>query len=125
MFAAVRQLGVMDTTALDSLRMVGFRRASRRRARSDSALLDSIAKAMQTDTAAANSVRALLAARAADTAVVDSGFTVFGRNLFAQRPSQFDANLNGPVSPDYQVGSRAINWCSPSPATCRRRTRSR
>ena len=103
MFAAVRQLGVMDTTALDSLRMVGLRRA-RTQARSDSALLDSIAKAIKLDTAAANSVRKLLAARAADTAVVDSGFTVFGRNLFQQQSSQFDANLNGPVSPDYQIG---------------------
>ncbi len=82
---------------------MGFRR-QQTKAQSDSALLDSIGKAIKLDTAAANSVRALLAARAADTAVVDSGFTVFGRNLFQQQTSQFDANLNGPVSPDYQVG---------------------
>ncbi|MGH7688002.1 MAG: SLBB domain-containing protein [Gemmatimonadaceae bacterium] len=102
-FAAVRQLGVMDSTALDSLRLVGFRRLQTK-TQSDSALLDSIGRVFQHDTAAANSIRALLAARAADTAVVDSGFTVFGRNLFQQNTSQFDANLNGPVSPDYQVG---------------------
>lgn len=102
-YAAVRQLGIMDSTALDSLRLVGFRR-QQTKAKLDSALLDSIAKAIRNDTAAANSLRALLAARAADSAVVDSGFTVFGATMFSQTTSQFDANLNGPVSPDYQIG---------------------
>ncbi|HVB32045.1 MAG TPA: SLBB domain-containing protein [Gemmatimonadaceae bacterium] len=102
-YAAVKQLGVMDTTALDSLRLVGQRR-QQTRARSDSALLDSIARALRTDTAAAGSLRALLAARAADSAVVDSGFTLFGLNMFSRATSQFDPNQNGPVSDDYQVG---------------------
>ena len=102
-YAAVRQLGIMDSTALDSLRLVGVRR-QQTKAKLDSALLDSIGKAIRNDTAAANSLRALLAARAADSAVVDSGFTVFGATMFSQTTSQFDANLNGPVSPDYQLG---------------------
>ncbi len=102
-YAAVRQLGVMDTTALDSLRLTAVRR-QRTRVRGDSALLDSVAKILRTDTAAARSLRALLAARAADSAVVDSGFTVFGTDMFSRPTTEFDANLNGPVSDDYQVG---------------------
>jgi polysaccharide biosynthesis/export protein len=102
-YAAVRQLGVMDSTALDSLRLTGVRR-ERSRIRADSALLDSVAKVIRTDTGAVESLRALLAARAADSAVVDSGFTIFGADLFARNSSEFDANLNGPVSADYQVG---------------------
>ena len=34
----------------------------------------------------------------------DSGFTIFGLDFFKSGSSQFDANLSGPVDPNYRVG---------------------
>jgi protein involved in polysaccharide export with SLBB domain len=102
-FSAVKQLGVLDTLGVDSLQTIGMRR-QRARARADSALLDSLSQMLKKDAASAASLRALMAARAADSAVVDSGFTVFGAKIFEEPSTEFDANLNGPVSPDYRIG---------------------
>jgi protein involved in polysaccharide export with SLBB domain len=35
---------------------------------------------------------------------VDSGFTIFGLNIFSASTTQFDANINGPVDANYKLG---------------------
>jgi polysaccharide biosynthesis/export protein len=98
-FAALRSLGIADST-VESLR--GDAR-NRRRVESglDSAFLDTIARAARNDSVAA-AIRRLLRSRNADA---DSGFTIFGLDLFRKETSQFDATLAGPVDPTYRFGA--------------------
>ena len=35
---------------------------------------------------------------------IDSGYTLFGRQIFEQESTQFDANLSGPVDASYRLG---------------------
>src|SRR5262249_1176275 len=48
--------------------------------------------------------RRSLALRPARTQKADSGFTLFGLNVFRAATTQFDANLAGPVDESYRVG---------------------
>jgi protein involved in polysaccharide export with SLBB domain len=101
-FAAVRSLGIMDPTTLDSLRMpVAVRR--RTRAAADSILLDSLEVALQNDTLRAAILR-LLASPAARRVGSDSGFILFGRDVFERQTKQFEPSISGPLPPNYRVG---------------------
>jgi polysaccharide biosynthesis/export protein len=101
-FAAVRALGIMDSIALDSLRTpVTARR--RMRAAADSALLDSLGIALQNDTLRAAILR-LLASPSARRVGMDSGFTLFGREVFDRQTTQFEPSLSGPLPPNYRLG---------------------
>jgi protein involved in polysaccharide export with SLBB domain len=101
-FAAVRDLRIMDSLAVDSLRNPVI---ARRRARlvADSILLDSLGVALQNDTLRAAILR-LLASPAARRVGEDSGFVLFGRDLFNRRTTQFDPAVSGPLPPDYRIG---------------------
>lgn len=101
-FAAVRDLGLMDSTAVDSLRRP-FQLRRRNRAASDSALLDSIGVAIVNDTVRAAIAR-ILSSPAARVAAADSGFSLFGREVFNRQTTQFDPAVNGPLPPDYRIG---------------------
>jgi protein involved in polysaccharide export with SLBB domain len=101
-FAAVRSLGIMDSTAVDSLRSP-FRQRQRVLAALDSALLDSLAVAIGNDTVRA-AIRRLLDSPAARRAGADSGFALFGREVFDRGTTQFDPAVNGPLPPDYRIG---------------------
>lgn len=101
-FAAVRALGVIDSTALDSLRNPVLARR-RTRLMADTLLLDSLSVALTNDTLRAAIVR-LLASPAARRAGIDSGFQLFGREVFDRRTTQFDPSVNGPLPPNYQIG---------------------
>ena len=101
-FAAVKTLGIMDSTSLDSLRApVTQRRKFRERA--DSLLLDSLGVALKNDTLRAAILR-LLASPAARRVGMDSGFALFGRDVFNRTTNQFDPAVNGPLPPNYKVG---------------------
>ena len=122
-FAAVRELGVADTTNFDLLRCT--------------ALLDSVAYADSTTrhgdrptVTPGASDSALVAAFGPDTAGVrsrllqirecrtqaarqhdlytapanDSGFNIFGLDFFRRSTSQFNANAGGPVDAGYRLG---------------------
>lgn len=98
-FAALRTLGVSDTTTLDSLR--GVARARRlSRAHLDSAFMDTLMKAIRNDTVAAAVRRTIRSSRAE----ADSGFQIFGLNVFAGETSQFDPTVTGPVGENYRFG---------------------
>jgi polysaccharide export outer membrane protein len=101
-FAAVRSLGIMDSTALDSLR-TPFLLRRRTRASADSALLDSVRTALVNDTVRAAIQRVLLSP-AARRVGIDSGFALFGRDVFDRRTTQFDPAVSGPLPPDYRIG---------------------
>ena len=102
-FAAVRALGLSDTLAVDSLS--GFAKGRRaRQSRVDSAFFDTLQKTMRTDTTVAAAVRALLKSRDMQREQLDSGFTVFGLNLFDGETSQFDANSAAGADPNYRFG---------------------
>lgn len=100
--AAVRDLGIMDSTAVDSLgRKVDARGRARNAA--DQALLASIGDALQDDTLRA-AIQRLLRSPAARRVGADSGFNLFGREVFARGTTQFDPAVNGPLPPDYRIG---------------------
>jgi protein involved in polysaccharide export with SLBB domain len=101
-FAAVRSLGIMDSTAVDSLRKPSMLR-KHARVQADSALLDTLGVALQNDTLRA-AIKRLLSSPAARRGGVDSGFALFGRDVFARQTTQFDPSINGPLPPDYRIG---------------------
>ena len=82
---AVRALGITDSTDVDLL----------------GGLADTT-ESGRLDTAGAN--RRFRRDSAAAAAQRDSGFTIFGRDLFENRTSQFEPNLAGPVDPNYRLG---------------------
>jgi protein involved in polysaccharide export with SLBB domain len=102
-FAALAVIGVMDSSSVDSLRIPV---AQRRRARlaADDALLDSLSVAMQNDTVRL-AVERLLSSTAARRVGADSGFQLFGREVFKRSTTQFDPSVNGPLPPDYRIGA--------------------
>ena len=101
-FAAVRALGIMDSTTVDSLR-APFVQRRRARLAADSALLDSLGAALQNDSVRAAILR-VLASPAARRVGADSGFMLFGRDVFDRRTNQFDPSVSGPLPPDYRIG---------------------
>ena len=112
-FAAVRGLGLADSSMVDSLKgmtRVGPRcevssQRRRSRAQDDSAFLDTLRRALENDTTA-SAIRAILASRALARQQLDSGFTVFGLELFQEGSTQFDANsVQGGADPNYRFGA--------------------
>ena len=101
-FAAVRSLGIMDSTALDSLKNPFFKRRQSRLA-ADSLLIDSIAVAIKNDTVRA-AIERLLRSPIMRNAMLDSGYNLFGRDVFERGTTQFDPGVNGPLPPDYRIG---------------------
>lgn len=101
-FAAVRALGLADSSTVDSLRaMARVRRVTT--ARTDSAFLDTLQRAMRDDSTRA-AVRAILESRKLQREAVDSGFKVFGLDLFEGPTTLFEANATGAVDPNYRFG---------------------
>lgn len=102
-FAAVRALGLMDTLAVDSL--TTFAKTKRvAKTKVDSAFLDTLQRALRNDTLLA-AVRTLMKSRDLQRAGSDSGFKVFGLELFENETSQFDANTVVGADPSYRFGT--------------------
>lgn len=102
-FAALRDLKIMDSTSVDSLQSPVAKR-QRARLRADSLLLDSIGVALKNDTLRSAILR-LLSNPAARRVGADSGFDLFGRDVFERTTGQFDPSVNGPLPPDYRIGA--------------------
>jgi polysaccharide biosynthesis/export protein len=116
-FAAVQALGIADSVAVDSLRH-SARPTRLTIAQIDSALTyyaDSLG--LERELMEVNSqdlppvIRALIQRRSDLVRAqrlarerVDSGFTLFGLDLFRQATSQFNPNLAGPVDRNYRLG---------------------
>lgn len=106
-FSALTQLGITDTTDVQLMRCgidpdtVGIRDTTGVISRNDSISLRIQREALIS--------RARARCLAGDSvthprADVDSGFVIFGLDFFRGTTSQFDANLSGPVDPNYRVG---------------------
>jgi protein involved in polysaccharide export with SLBB domain len=103
-FAAVRALGISDTLSVDSLTSFAKTRRTKQ-VRSDSAFFDTLQKTMRTDTIVAAAIRSLLKSRDLQREQIDSGFSVFGLNLFDNETSQFDASSTAGADPNYRFGT--------------------
>ena len=104
-FAAVRALGLADSTAVDTLRTYTRLHRSVQQDR-DSAFVDSVLFEIRRDTtnATKDALRQLLRTRAGDRSMADSGFERFGRGLFERETNEFDPNAGATVGPDYALG---------------------
>src|SRR5215510_12247184 len=102
-FAAVRKIGLTDSTAVDSLRRTARGRRERKML-SDSAFLDTIQRAMKGNDSTAAAIRALLRSRDMQREQVDSGFKIFGLDFFDRETTRFDANSMGGADPNYRIG---------------------
>ncbi|HEX5435632.1 MAG TPA: SLBB domain-containing protein [Gemmatimonadaceae bacterium] len=141
-FAAVRALGIVDSTGVDSLmqfqqqpefpmqayqqqeQMVSLRqqalcdsvaiadslmldslRSAADSALADSLLLDStITHRLPPPTLQQLTIRAICRAQDSTRIQQDSGFAIFGLDMFKRNTSQFEPNLAGPVDSSYQLG---------------------
>ena len=86
-FAAVKALGVADSADISLLRRTAADSLGERRR-----VVDSLA------------ALAALADSSHDKAPRDSGFAIFGLDIFRSNSSQFEANLSGPVDANYRLG---------------------
>jgi protein involved in polysaccharide export with SLBB domain len=101
-FAAVRALGLGDSLKVDSLSLRA-RTTHKLRVANDSAFLDTVAHAIKDDSTRA-ALRTFLQSRTLQRAQFDSGFKVFGLDIFQNETSQFNPNTGGAVDPDYRFG---------------------
>jgi protein involved in polysaccharide export with SLBB domain len=101
-FSAIRSLGIGDSTAVDSLSSLA-RGKRRLQAKADSLFLDTLQHAIRNDTMA-TAIRAVLRSHEFQREMVDSGFKVFGLDMFSSDSKQFDANTAGGADPAYRFG---------------------
>jgi polysaccharide biosynthesis/export protein len=103
-FAAVRSLGLGDSTAVDSLsRLARGRRQVK--TQSDSAFMDTLRLALKNDSTR-DALRIFLRSRELQRSVADSGFDVFGAELFKEGVTSFDPTLGGGgADPNYRFGA--------------------
>lgn len=105
-FAAIQALRLVTgrDTASNSRRQPGDRpRIDDRRDTTYDALLDSVATAVG-DSVTRAAIIELLRSRELQRSQLDSGFTLFGVDVFNRANTLFDANDAGPVPPDYRLG---------------------
>jgi protein involved in polysaccharide export with SLBB domain len=98
-FTAARALGVVDSTTVDSTAKSDKQQTAEQRR-----LLESIGIAIQNDTLR-DAIEKLLKENGDRQVDADSGFTLFGREVFARTTKQFDATVSGPLPPDYRIGT--------------------
>jgi polysaccharide biosynthesis/export protein len=101
-FGAMRALGLADTLAVDSLRTQA-RKQRKTQEQLDSAFLDTLGRAIKNDTVR-TALHRVLRSKQAMLAATDSGYSIFGLDLFKSETSQFDATLAGPVDEGYRFG---------------------
>ncbi|MDB4916469.1 MAG: polysaccharide export protein [Gemmatimonadetes bacterium] len=93
-FRAVRALGVADSADVAALQAGALSAQAARAATPITAFLDDTLRAARTGS---DTLRIVAAA-------ADSGFTIFGLDVFRGSTSQFEANLAGPVDAGYRLG---------------------
>jgi polysaccharide export outer membrane protein len=101
-FGAMRALGLADTLAVDSLRLQA-RKQRKSQEQLDSAFLDTLNRAMKNDSVRV-ALHRVLRSRQGLLAATDSGYSIFGLDLFKSETSQFDATIAGPVDENYRFG---------------------
>ncbi len=96
---AVRTLGIVDSAEVDVLRS-----ASGRSIFDDALGLDGDSLSTRPRLGRGGRADSVGRADSLAVAVADSGFQIFGLDVFRSRTSQFDPNLGGTVGPNYRLG---------------------
>jgi len=103
-FNAVRSLGLADSVQVDSLRSYTKKRRLTK-AQADSIFnVDTLQPALKNDTTKTAIRNLLLRSRVQQKAQTDSGYQVFGLDLFSGDQSQFDPNVGGGADANYRFG---------------------
>ena len=103
-YNAVQELGVADSTDVAFFRAIQSDSLSEMGRDSLIRSRDSLYRARQ-DTLELRGRRRMLRADVADSLIrLDSGFNIFGVDVFRSSTSRFDANLSGPVDANYKLG---------------------
>jgi protein involved in polysaccharide export with SLBB domain len=103
-FSAIRALGIADSTQIDSLG-ASTRRVRLSAAQRDSIfLVDTLQPALKNDTTKSAVRRLLQRSRTLQRAQTDSGYEVFGLDLFQNETTQFDPNTGGGADANYRFG---------------------
>ena len=103
-FNAVRALGLADSAQVDSLRSFSKRRRLTK-AQADSIFnVDTLQPALKNDTTKTAIRQLLLRSRTLQKAQTDSGYQVFGLELFSRDQSQLDPNVGGAADANYRFG---------------------
>ena len=103
-FNAVRALGIADTLQVDSLRAT-TRRRRYTKAQADSIfMVDTLQPALKNDTTKTAVRELLLRSRTLQRAQTDSGYDVFGLDLFSGDATQLDPNVGGAADANYRFG---------------------
>jgi len=103
-FNAVRALGVADSAQVDSLRLSTKKRRLTK-AQADSIFnVDTLQPALKNDTTKTAIRQLLLRSRVQQKAQTDSGYQVFGLDLFSTDQSQLDPNVGGAADANYRFG---------------------
>lgn len=102
-FAAVRSLGVGDSLVIDSLRNTA---RSRRgvRLRADSAFMDTVQRALMHNDTLMAAMRALIRSKGFQRDMADSGYKVFGLDLFTNHNESGPPNTFVGADPNYRFG---------------------
>jgi len=103
-FAAIRALGIADSTQLDSLGASSRRTRLTAKQRDSIFMVDTLQPALKNDTTKTAVRRLLQRSRALQRAQTDSGYEVFGLDLFKSETTQFDPNLGGSADANYRFG---------------------
>jgi len=103
-FNAVRALGIADTLQVDSLRAT-TRRRRYTKAQADSIfMVDTLQPALKNDTTKTAVRELLLRSCTLQRAQTDSGYDVFGLDLFSGDATQLDPNVGGAADANYRFG---------------------
>jgi polysaccharide export outer membrane protein len=103
-FAAVRALGLADSVQIDSLSSSTRRRRLSAAQRDSIFMVDTLQPALKNDTTKTAVRRLLQRSRSLQHAQTDSGFDVFGLELFQSETTQFDQNAGGSADANYRFG---------------------
>ena len=103
-FSALRALGIADSTQLDSLGASTRRVRLTAKQRDSIFLVDTLQPALKNDTTKTAVRRLLQRSRALQRAQTDSGYDVFGLDLFKNETTQFDPNTGGGADANYRFG---------------------
>jgi polysaccharide export outer membrane protein len=103
-FNAVRALGIADSNQVDSLRTTARKRRLTKTQLDSIFNADTLQPALKNDTTKTAIRNLLLRSRTQQKAQTDSGYQVFGLDLFQGDQSQLDPNVGGAADANYRFG---------------------
>jgi polysaccharide biosynthesis/export protein len=104
LYNAVQELGIADSSDVSFLRAIQSDTLTQSSRDSLIRTRDSLSR-VRADSLDLRARRMMIRADVADSLIrLDSGFNIFGLDVFRSSTSRFDANLSGPVDANYKLG---------------------